>query len=54
MKVIGKMMWEMVVALRDTQMAIIIMDILETEKLMEKVYILGLMVKFMMENGIKD
>ena len=40
--------------LRDIQMAIIIMAILRTEKLMEKVFILGLMVKFMMVNGIKD
>jgi hypothetical protein len=38
--------------LRGIQMAILTMDSLKWEKLMVKVFILGKMVKFMMENGI--
>lgn len=54
MKEIGKMIWEMVKDLRDTQMVTHIMDILRWEKLMEKECILGVMGKFMTVNGIKD
>jgi hypothetical protein len=51
MKDFGKMILEMARDLKDIQIIIHIMEVSETVKLMEKVFILGLMVKFMMVNG---
>lgn len=53
MKVILRMISGMARDSRDTRMETLIMATLKWEKLMVREYIHGVMVKFMMENGIK-
>jgi hypothetical protein len=53
-KEIGKWMSDKEEVLRDILMAILIMGNSEWEKLMEKVFINGIMERYMMENGIMD
>jgi hypothetical protein len=53
MKELGRMIIDMVKHLKDIQMAIVFMVILLKVKLKEKVFTLGLMVKFTMGVGFK-